>query len=102
MVAIKEFPNVKLVKFPALDGVDDALFTKALEHFFKKVGADCELQLSHKEYAKGGLKVQHEIHGTLTFDGKSFFAEHEDWQLLETVQNVLKKLEKEFVKDKKK
>ena len=92
------FPNVKLVKFPKLDEIDSALVGKALEHFFRKVGDNAELVLSMKEYAKGGLRVQHELHGKLIINGKSFFAEDTGWQLLEVVQSVLKALEKEFSK----
>ncbi|MFA5125658.1 MAG: hypothetical protein WC462_01495 [archaeon] len=99
MVNLSEFPNVKLIKFPELDEVDLALVSKALTHFFKKVGSDSELQLSLKEYKKGGLRAQHEVHARLTINGKSFFAEYVDWQLLETIQNVLKKIEKEISKE---
>jgi len=98
MVNLSEFPNVKLIKFPEFDEVDSALFSKALTHFFKKVGVESELQLSLKEYKKGGLRAQHEVHARLAIKGKSFFAEYTDWQLLETVQQVLKKIEREFLK----
>jgi ribosome-associated translation inhibitor RaiA len=99
MVALEKFPNVTLVKFNDLDEIDRSLFENAISHFFGKVGPDAKLQLSLKEYKKGGLKAQHEIHGSLKVDGKSFFAEHKDWQLLGTIQNVLKKLEKEVLKE---
>ena len=93
------FENVTLAKFPELDEVDSGLFKTALSHFFKKVGEDAKLHLTVKEYKKGGLKAQHEVHAKLMFDGKEFFAEYTDWQLLGTVQQVLKKLEKEVSKD---
>ncbi len=90
--------NVKLIKFPELDEVDSELFSKALAHFFKKVGDDVSLQLSLKQYRKGGLRAQHEVHAKAVINGDSFFAEHTDWQLLEVVQHVLKTLEKEVKK----
>lgn len=93
-----EYPNVSFVKFPVLDEVDEGHISKALEHFFRKVGSDAKLQLSIKEYKKGGLRSQHEIHAKVTVLGKSFFADHTDWQLLETIQHTLKKLEKEVLK----
>ena len=99
MVSINGFPNVVLVKFPEIDEVDLGFVSKALEHFFNKVGAGAKLQLTLKEYKKGGLKSQHEIHAKLIVGNKSFFAEDESWQLLKTVQNVLKKLEKEVLKE---
>ena len=89
--------NVKLVKFPTTDEIDQALFEKALDHFLGKVG-NGELNLAFKEYAKGGLRVQHEVHGRYTLNGKLFVASDEKWQLLEAIQSVLKKLEKEVVK----
>jgi len=90
--------NVKLVKFPELDEVDLGLFNTALAHFFKRVGDGVTLQLSLKEYNKGGLRAQHEIHATAVLNGDKFFAEHTDWLLLEVVQHVLKTLEKEIKK----
>jgi|GEM_PF-1024276 len=98
MVELKNFPNVKLIKFPELDEVDLGLLEKSAGSFFKKVGSDAQVSLSLKEYKKGGLRAQHEVHGSLIVGGKSFFANHEDWQLLEVVQHVLKVLEKEFLK----
>ena len=98
MVELKNFPNVKLVKFPEIDEVDLALVEKALSAFLKKVGEDAKLTLALKEYKKGGLRSQHEIHGTLIVNGKSYFADFEDWQLLEVLQHVLKVLEKEYLK----
>ncbi|MFA6268195.1 MAG: hypothetical protein WCW13_00815 [archaeon] len=99
MVVFEKFPNVKLVKFPELDEVDLGVIQNSLAHFLAKVGGDASLQLSLKEYAKGGLKAQHEVHGKVSISGKTFFAEHETWQLLESVQSVLKKLEKEVAKE---
>lgn len=90
--------NVRLVKCPAFDEVDSGLFEAALERFFKKVGGGSDLQLSFKEYAKGGLRVQHEVHATLSINGGKFFAEKKGWLLLEVVQDVLKALEKELKK----
>jgi ribosome-associated translation inhibitor RaiA len=97
-----KFPNVKLVKFPEIDEVDLAFFEKSLEKFFSKVGTDATLQLSLKDYAKGGLRVQHEVHGTLKIGSKSFFAEEEGWKLFEAIANVLTKLTKETMKASKK
>jgi ribosome-associated translation inhibitor RaiA len=94
-----EYPNVSFVKFPVLDEVDEGHIAKALEHFFRKVGGDAKLQLSIKEYKKGGLRAQHEIKAKVSVLGKSFFADHTDWQLLETIQHTLKKLEKEVLKE---
>jgi hypothetical protein len=90
--------NVKLVKFPELDEVDSGLFESALAHFLKKVGDSAQLQLSLKQYKKGGLRSQHEIHAKLVLRGSEFFAQREGWLLLEVVQAVLKVLEKEVKK----
>ncbi len=89
--------NVKLVKFPTTDEIDQALFEKALDHFLNKVGGG-ELQLSFKEYARGGLRVQHEVHGKFVQNGQLFVASDEKWQFLGAVQSVLKKIQKEVVK----
>lgn len=95
------FPNVEFVKFPEVDEVDQGLVQKALEHFMKKVPYknEVKLHLSLKEYAKGGLRAQHELHATLTLDGKRFFAQETDWKLMTVIQDVLKKLEKEVLKE---
>lgn len=90
--------NVKLVKFGAMDEVDERVFESALERFFKKVGEDAQLQLSLKEYKKGGLRAQHELHAALKLGGKTFYAERKGWLLLEVIQDSLKVLEKEVKK----
>lgn len=90
--------NVKLVKFPELDEVDSALVENAISHFLGKVGSDSNLTLTLKQYKKGGLRAQHELHGKVEVGGKVFFAEFEDWKLLEVIQHVLKVLEKEVKK----
>ncbi|VVB74427.1 Uncharacterised protein [uncultured archaeon] len=90
--------NVELVKFPEFDEVDEKLFESALSHFFKKVGEDAKLHLDLKQYKKGGLRIQHEVHGTLSIRGKKFFASNEDWILINTLQSVLDKLAKEVKK----
>jgi hypothetical protein len=102
MVVLENFLNVKLVKFNEIDEVDLAFFEKSLERFFKKVGEDAQLQLALKDYAKGGLRVQHELHGTLTLGSKKFFASTEGWKLFEEISNVLDKLVKESEKELKK
>jgi ribosome-associated translation inhibitor RaiA len=95
------FPNVEFVKFPDMDEVDLGLLEKALEHFMSKVPCkgEVKLHLSLKDYAKGGLRAQHELHGTLIVDGKKYFAHETNWKLLEVIQDVLKKLEKEVQKE---
>ncbi len=102
MVVLENFPNVTLVKFDKIDEVDLAFFEKSLERFFKKVGTNTKLQLALKDYAKGGLRVQHEIHGTLTIGVKKFYASAEGWKLFEVVSEVLSKLIKETEKEIKK
>jgi len=96
-----DFPNVEFVKFPEMDEVDQGLLVKALEHFMNKVPymKDVKLHLSLKDYARGGLRSQHELHGTLMVDGKKYFASETNWKLLEVIQDVLKKLEKEVQKE---
>ena len=97
---VLSFPNVEFLKFPDVDEVDAGILEKNLEHFSRKVvlGGETKLHLAHKEYAKGGLRVQHEIHAKLIMGSKQFFAKETDWKLLEVVQNVLKKLEKEVLR----
>lgn len=102
MVELNNFPNVKLVKFNEIDEVDLAFFEKTLERFFKKVGVESSLRLALKDYAKGGLRVQHEIHGTLLVGSKKFFAYSTGWKLFEVVSDVLTKLIKETEKEFKK
>jgi ribosome-associated translation inhibitor RaiA len=91
--------NVKLVKFPKMDEIDSGLFEKAVESFFEKIGSDSELVLSLKDYAKGGLRVQHELHAKVFINGKTFFAEEKGWKLLGVIQKALDVLEKEVKKD---
>ncbi|MEK6958971.1 MAG: hypothetical protein AABW59_02910 [archaeon] len=96
-----EFPNVEFSKFPEIDEVDSALLYKTLEHFFKKVSieeGDTKLHLTVKEYKKGGLRAQHEVHANLFLGGKQYFSQVTGWQLLEAVQESLKKVEKEVQK----
>lgn len=95
---MNNFPNVELVKFPEFDEVDEKLFESALSHFFKKVGEDAKLHMTLKQYKKGGLRTQHEAHGTLSILGKKFFASSESWILIDTLQGVLDKLVKEVKK----
>ncbi|MEI7961528.1 MAG: hypothetical protein WCI04_04285 [archaeon] len=90
--------NVKLVKFVKLDEVDKGLFEGALERFFKKIGSGSNLVLSLKEYKKGGLRSQHEVHAKLILNGHEFFTERKGWLLLEVVQDTLKVLEREVKK----
>jgi len=98
---MKRFDNVELVKFPEIDEVDNALMVGHFERFLSKVPVKNEdrLILSSKEYAKGGLRKQHEIKARLILDGKAFFASTTGWQLLETTQDVLKKLEREVLQE---
>ncbi len=97
---MERFSNLELIKFPKVDEIDNAIFVKNFERFFSKVpllGAD-KLTLSVKEYAKGGLRKQHEVKAKLLLNNKVFVASETNWQLIETVQDVLKKLEKEVQK----
>jgi ribosome-associated translation inhibitor RaiA len=95
------FPNVEFLKFPEIDEVDGGILGKNFDHFFRKVPYQNEVKIhiSHKEYAKGGMRVQHEIHAKLVVDGKQFFAKETGWKLLEVMQDVLKKLEKEVLRE---
>ncbi len=95
-----EFENVVVVNFPELDEIDVAIVQKNFESFFSKISFlnNVNLHLAHKEYAKGGIRKQHEIHAKLTTDRTTFFASETDWQFLEVLQNALKKLEKEVQK----
>jgi len=95
-----EFENVVISNFPELDEVDIALVGKSFESFFAKVSflESPNLHLSYKEYSKGGLRKQHEIHAKLTANKALFFASDVGWQMLEVLQITLKKLEKEVQK----
>jgi ribosome-associated translation inhibitor RaiA len=96
---MSELENVELIKFPELDEIDSALLDKNITHFFKKVPSDdVSLRLTCHDYARGGVKKQHEIKAHLILDGDTYFASDTTWQLLETVQNALRKLEKEVLK----
>lgn len=97
---MQRFKNLELVHFPEVDEIDNALLVKNFETFFDKVSVDGEnyLKISSKEYSKGGMRKQHELKAQLFLDGKMFFATDTGWKLLETTQNVLKKLEKEVKK----
>jgi len=95
-----EYENVVFANFPELDGVDEVLLQKVLETFFSKVSylENPNLHISYKGYAKGGLRKQHEVHVKLTSSKGAVFASEVGWQLLEVIQNSLKKLEKEVQK----
>ena len=95
-----EFENVIFVNFPALDEIDQGVAQKNLVSFFSKVSflEEPNLHVSYKGYAKGGLRKQHEIHTKLTTSTDAVFASEVGWQLLEVLQNSLKKLEKEVQK----
>jgi hypothetical protein len=95
------FKNVELSKFPEFDEVDSAILGKSFESFFGRVSfmQTPRLHLSHKEYARGGLKKQHEVHVKFLTESKAFFASQTGWQLLEVIQDTLKKLEREVLKE---
>ncbi|MDD3083523.1 MAG: hypothetical protein PHP82_00705 [Candidatus ainarchaeum sp.] len=97
---MKGFDNIELIKFPDLDEIDSSILEKTFQRFLNKISImpEDKLVLTSKEYAKGGLRKQHDIKAHLIYSGKSFVASEIGWQLLETVQNVLKKLEKEVLK----
>ncbi len=92
--------DVNLINFPEFDEVDLALIEKSFERFFSKVSSKGErnLSLSLKNYSRGGLKTQHEVHAKLLLDGVVFVASTKGWQLMESIQNALKKIEKEVQK----
>jgi ribosome-associated translation inhibitor RaiA len=95
------FKNVEVVHFPEVDEIDYGIIEKSFESFLEKVSCgdiEPKLHLSVKEYDKGGVKKQHEIHGKLDLNGDLFVASHTDWQLIATIQSVLNKLEKEVLK----
>ncbi len=92
------FPKVELTKIPVVDEVDAGILSKTFTHFFKKLPSEAKLHLSFKEYDRGGLKKQHEIHAILSIDSKKFFASEEGWELISTIQSVLDKLEREVSK----
>jgi len=95
-----EYEKVIFANFPKLDGVDEGLLQQNLDSFFSKVSflTSPSLHISYKGYAKGGLRKQHEVHVKLTASKDVLFASETGWQLLEVVQNSLKKLEKEVQK----
>lgn len=95
------FDRVEVSNFPEIDEIDKELIQKKFYTFLEKVsyvGVDPVLQITAKEYDKGGLKRQHEIHAKLGIGGNLFVASHTDWQLISTIQAVLDKLEKEVLK----
>jgi len=94
------FENVIFSNFPEIDEVDRGLVQKNLETFFSKISFldSPSLHINYKGYAKGGLRKQHEIHAKLTTSIDAVFASEVGWQLLEVLQNALKKLEKEVQK----
>ncbi|MDD4250580.1 MAG: hypothetical protein PHX27_00105 [Candidatus ainarchaeum sp.] len=92
--------NIELIKFPELDEIDAGILENNLSRFLDRLqlGDNDVLSLSYKEYSKGGLRKQHEIKAKLVFSGKTFSASETDWKFLETIQTVLKKIEKEVLK----
>jgi ribosome-associated translation inhibitor RaiA len=98
---MKRFENLELVNFPQVDEVDNDLIVKSFERFFSKINmSDADkLKLSVKEYAKGGIRKQHEVKAHLNLASKDFAASETNWQLIKTIQDVLKKLEKEVRKE---
>lgn len=99
-IFLREFNNIKLVKFPKLDEIDDSIAEKALTRFVEKtvLSNTDELNLTYKEYSKGGLRKQHEIKARAVINSKVFVASETGWKLLDIFQDVLKKLEKEVLK----
>ncbi|MDD3159362.1 MAG: hypothetical protein PHQ98_00140 [Candidatus ainarchaeum sp.] len=97
------FKNLELIKFPKFDEPDTLELIKTFERFFSKSTNDssCKLSLSLKDYAKGGLRKQHEIHAKLICDGKSYFASETSWNLVECIKKVTSTLEKEAKKQSK-
>jgi ribosome-associated translation inhibitor RaiA len=97
---MNRFNNLELVNFPEVDEIDNDLIVKHFERFFSKVNLSESdlLKISVKEYARGGLKKQHEVKAHLSLDGADFVASETNWQLIKTIQDVLKKLEKEVQK----
>jgi len=95
-----EYENVIFANFPELDEIDVGLMQKNLDAFFSNVSFldNPNLHVSYKGYAKGGLRKQHEVHVKLNTSTDSVFASEIGWQLLEVMQNSLKKLEKEVHK----
>lgn len=97
---MNRFKNLELVHFPEVDEVDNSILVKNFESFFNKISVEGEnyLKISSKEYSKGGIRKQHELKAQLFLDGEMFFASDTGWKLIETTQNVLKKLEREVKK----
>jgi len=95
------FPNVEVSNFPEVDDIDKGIIEKNFQSFLQKVsyeGITPRLHVNVKEYEKGGIKKQHEVHARLDLDGELFVASDTDWQLIATIQAVLNKLEKEVLK----
>jgi ribosome-associated translation inhibitor RaiA len=97
---MEQFKNLELVKFPEVDEVDKSILVNNFERFFSKfdLNDSDKLTINVKDYAKGGLRRQHEVKAHFLLSGEVFVASHTDWQLIETIQNVLKKLGKEVQK----
>ena len=97
---MESLKNLELSKFPEVDEVDREIIKEIFVRFLSKVNVseDDLLHVSVKDYAKGGLRKQHEVMAKLSLAGKSFNASETNWQLIKTIQNVLKKLEKEVLK----
>jgi ribosome-associated translation inhibitor RaiA len=95
------FPNVELANFPDVDEVDVKIIEKAFEKFFQKACFDCnekKLHLTHKVQKGSGLRVQHEFNAVLTLGTKKFYASSQGWKLLDSLQDILHKLNKEVSK----
>lgn len=95
------FDDVEVSNFPEIDEIDQGIIIKNFQNFLQKVSYECstpKLHINVKEYDKGGLKKQHEVHAKLDLNGVLFVASDTDWQLITTIQSVLDKLEKEVLK----
>ena len=97
---MESLKNLELSKFPEVDEIDKEIIKDHFKRFFTKVNVvdDDLLHISVKDYSKGGLRTQHEVKAKLILGGKVFVASETNWQLIETIQDVLKKLEKEVLK----
>jgi hypothetical protein len=97
------FKNLELIKFPKFDEPDEELVITIFDRFFNKsfFGQDCKLSLTLKDYSKGGLRKQHEIHAKFVCGDKSFYASDIEWNLIKCIQKVIKKLESEVKKQSK-
>ncbi|MBS3058332.1 MAG: hypothetical protein J4478_02935 [Candidatus Diapherotrites archaeon] len=104
LMALRDFAGenkIRLLGFPSLDEVDDAIAEKTVRENFEKISKwmpEFEATLQAKQFNKAGARRQHELHARLFAPRKKIFATATEWNFLTALQECLKELRNEAKK----